>query len=256
MNNRDDKKGVLELANFAGQGIVSNIIAFILHHYTDSDMVQLDNVGSGTILTLKNAQNPVRRSDKDSDYVGTGNFIELYEHNNSAGYAEKILMVTKDGEFFFTGVKGSAVFSSNKNDNNLYSFELKNYKTCEYILRIVNGDKGQIFNINNDSTNTRVKIETSSTQTNGMLLKTNVGELRLTSGSTGNEDLLLEGRRIRVSFDNGTNYYGLQTTQYGTTADRPTFCVPGQMYFDTDLNKPIWRNGDNNGWVDATGASV
>lgn len=42
----------------------------------------------------------------------------------------------------------------------------------------------------------------------------------------------------------------------GTTSKRPTICVVGQMYFDTTLNKPIWRNKDNNGWVDATGATV
>lgn len=43
----------------------------------------------------------------------------------------------------------------------------------------------------------------------------------------------------------------------GATADRPTMQLsPGQMYFDTTLNKPIWRNTANNGWVDGTGAAV
>lgn len=38
----------------------------------------------------------------------------------------------------------------------------------------------------------------------------------------------------------------------GTTAQRPTNGVPqGHMYFDIDLNKPIWRSGA--GWVDSTG---
>ncbi|HBW4332110.1 TPA: hypothetical protein ME487_005835, partial [Klebsiella pneumoniae] len=40
----------------------------------------------------------------------------------------------------------------------------------------------------------------------------------------------------------------------GTTANRPfSTAFPGMEYFDTTLNKPIWRNAANNGWVDAAG---
>lgn len=46
----------------------------------------------------------------------------------------------------------------------------------------------------------------------------------------------------------------------GTTAQRPTkFLWAGRPYFDTSLGaagKPIWRNKDNTGWIDATGAAV
>lgn len=43
----------------------------------------------------------------------------------------------------------------------------------------------------------------------------------------------------------------------GTTANRPfSTAFPGMEYFDTTLNKPIWRNAANNGWVDATGTAV
>lgn len=41
----------------------------------------------------------------------------------------------------------------------------------------------------------------------------------------------------------------------GTTAARPTTASPGYMYFDTTLNKPIWRSAVST-WVDATGATV
>ena len=41
------------------------------------------------------------------------------------------------------------------------------------------------------------------------------------------------------------------------TANRPTLdTFSGMCVFDLDLNKPIWRNKDNNGWVDATGQAV
>lgn len=43
----------------------------------------------------------------------------------------------------------------------------------------------------------------------------------------------------------------------GTTAARPSStAVIGMQYFDTTLNKPIWRNENNSGWVDATGKAV
>lgn len=50
---------------------------------------------------------------------------------------------------------------------------------------------------------------------------------------------------------------GAQTPAIGTTALRPTsFASPGDQYFDTTLNKPIWKNAANTGWVDATGTAV
>ena len=42
----------------------------------------------------------------------------------------------------------------------------------------------------------------------------------------------------------------------GTTAERPKNYNVGQMYFDTDLNRPIWRNSHNDGWVDSNGIDV
>ncbi|UGO47621.1 tailspike protein 3 [Bacillus phage vB_BanH_McCartney] len=42
----------------------------------------------------------------------------------------------------------------------------------------------------------------------------------------------------------------------GTTAQRPTTTTVGQYFFDTTLNKPLYRNAANNGWVDGTGAPV
>lgn len=45
-----------------------------------------------------------------------------------------------------------------------------------------------------------------------------------------------------------------------TTAQRQdmssTWLSAGDVVFDTTLNKPVWRNASNNGWVDATGTTV
>lgn len=50
-----------------------------------------------------------------------------------------------------------------------------------------------------------------------------------------------------------------QTKAYGTTSERPTSTyelIPGSIYFDITLNKPIFRNSTNDGWVDSSGSSV
>lgn len=53
-------------------------------------------------------------------------------------------------------------------------------------------------------------------------------------------------------------FNGFISTGAFTTANRPNYTdyQPGAMIFDTTLNKPIWRNASNNGWVDANGNNV
>jgi len=64
--------------------------------------------------------------------------------------------------------------------------------------------------------------------------------------NTGVERLTLEGLKADVLRRNK-----------GTTAERPTIDLEtGFIYFDTTLNKPIFRNAANNGWVDAMGTTV
>ena len=53
------------------------------------------------------------------------------------------------------------------------------------------------------------------------------------------------------SSDKTQTLYNETQVRSGTTPDRPTGVVIGTMYFDTDLNMPIWWNGTD--WVDATG---
>lgn len=50
------------------------------------------------------------------------------------------------------------------------------------------------------------------------------------------------------------NYPATPPATSGTTEERPLGVDPGFQYFDTTLNKPIWKFAD--GWVDSTGASV
>ena len=60
--------------------------------------------------------------------------------------------------------------------------------------------------------------------------------------------------------------YVAQLTQLGwslapdaacdTTANRPATANPGDMFFDSTLGIPIWRNAANSAWVNASGSTV
>lgn len=55
------------------------------------------------------------------------------------------------------------------------------------------------------------------------------------------------------------NYRGKKPNfdRAGTQYQRPANVKMGFYYFDTSLNKPIWKNSDTeNVWIDATGATV
>lgn len=251
LNEVSSTKGILELANFAGQGIVSNIIAFILHHYTDSGMIQFDNVGDGTILTLKNAHNPVRRPDKPSDYVGGGKFLSATAHNYEKGYSEEIFFIAKNGTITWTGVKGIATLEQNKQDDGTYAYRIKINNAHNYLLDLVNGSN-QVFYMQNNVNKTRLDFVTPVSQTNGMYFETKAGGVRF-KPANGVAEFIGD---FRVG--DGANWnYPMYSNKFCTSSSRPTEGIKaGDIYMETDTNKTIRRNASNNGWVDMLGNSI
>jgi hypothetical protein len=59
---------------------------------------------------------------------------------------------------------------------------------------------------------------------------------------------------IQTNFQSVANAVNTNIGQAGATSTRPTLHQPGESFFDTTLNKPIWWNGSH--WVDATGTIV
>lgn len=62
-----------------------------------------------------------------------------------------------------------------------------------------------------------------------------------------------------LSFNDSTRNWealGKYLNAKGDTASRPdaTLIGVGSIYFDTDLNQPIWSDGTD--WIDATGTVV
>lgn len=64
-------------------------------------------------------------------------------------------------------------------------------------------------------------------------------------------------KRMEVAKDNGAGTYYPITGFVTSTAGRPsTDNYAGRSGFDTDINKPIWRNAANTGWILADGTST
>ncbi|PGQ73789.1 hypothetical protein [Bacillus cereus] len=250
INTVTDTKGALDVANFAGQGNTNAPIGFVYHHYTEGGVYQIDNVGeANTILTLKNANNSNRRPDKPANFVGSGKFLALHEHDASAGYSKEIFYISKIGEFIWTGVKGIATFIQNKVDDATFAFRLKVNTAHAYVLALTNGTN-DILNINNSVNKTRVDIVSPPSQTSGMMFEAKAGNMRVIP-KDGFFEVIGD---LRIG--DGSTWKNIQYIESGTTLQRPTVARVGQRYFDTDLNKPIYRNKNNNGWVDSNGIGI
>ena len=181
---RDSDRGALDFANFAGQGVSTAITGFLFHNYTDSTAVRIDNVGSGSALVLKNAQNPLRRNDKEATYVGTGHFLRLIAHDDVAGIGRDLFFVDKDGRMVWTGATttagtgGRARFLANKADdgNQAFLFEL----TSPH-LNVASFSN--VLDIRNDNSLTRATLKSNAAQTGGIMLESGAGPIFLTPSS-------------------------------------------------------------------------
>ena len=268
-NNVDSPAGTFDFANFAKQGqetgIASTPIGGVIHHYTDGKVVQIDNVGeNNVILTMVNANNPTRRPDKDSTFYGKGYFLQLFTNNqnkrddvNTGGIYDH-LTIDEKGMFFWSGYKPSGVknnpttFTTGKDYDYYPAFVFNAVKEHEDIIHLQT--KGNtILSLRYNKTISGSEIYSPSNM-DGMNIKTGKGDIRLQPVS---------GKSVRISNNayinkqDGRGAKEVSVIDFGTTSERPTTNLQcGMMFFDRTLNKPIWRNKDNNGWVDAMGTSV
>ncbi|WP_341323347.1 hypothetical protein NSQ62_07705 [Solibacillus sp. FSL H8-0523] len=72
----------------------------------------------------------------------------------------------------------------------------------------------------------------------------------------GNYYVNSRGGEIYGSINMNKNVINNKVWENGITANRPSNPVAFQEFFDTTLNKPIWRNATNSAWIDAIGNTV
>ena len=262
-NNVDSPAGSFDFANFAQQGketgIASTPIGGVIHHYTDGKAIQIDNVGeNNVILTIVNANNPTRRPDKDETFFGSGYYLQLMTNNQNIGQVLSHFVIDEKANFFWNGnsrsgkKNQSTKLTTGKEYGYTPAFIFETIKKHEDMIHFKNGDRIFMVIADNNSVNCAELRATSSSD--GMNIKTLKGDIRLQP---------VDGKNVRISNsayinkNDGRGAKEVSVIDFGTTSERPTTNLQcGMMFFDRTLNKPIWRNKDNNGWVDAMGTSV
>lgn len=158
LNGKLDSFGSVNISNFAGQGLSTAPIGFIFHHYTDGRMMQLDNVGSGNILTLNNARNPNRREDKGTDFVGTGNFLMCSRTKMIEGnpVLQNPFVITAEAEHLWSVTPGRHL--QLKADDGLYGFSFTTQNEHENAFAVINGSQ-RIFNVGKGKANVNGVLE-------------------------------------------------------------------------------------------------
>lgn len=239
-NTKGSTKGVMDIANYAGQGL-SNSQApkgIIYHHYSDGDMLRLDNVGSGnTILTLNNAWNPNRRTDKGENFVGNGNYIKCLRYNLSLKQYEEIFKIDSLFNWFVKTGKTFEIFQ-NKSDTNTWGFGLKCNTAHEHYITLSNGSSTLARFMHSDNF-TRAVVDIPPNNTNGLRIVSNSGDVEI---NTNNGALKSNNKYV-------------QLLQGGSTNNRPSNPPNFFQYCDTTIIKTVWFYPDGT-WRDAMGAIV
>ena len=161
----------LNVYNLAQQGLGGEPTAVVIHHYTDGNLAQFDNVGSGDILRLVNAQNSIKRADQAADFVGTGVFLRLITTPVGVGSSQQTLMyINNAGHFQYPRASDYFEVNLNKTPDSNYAFRF-----------MCNNDQVNLVNFDN-----RFKVQQESASNvafvsdRGMRFYTNSGTNTLT----------------------------------------------------------------------------
>lgn len=96
-------------------------------------------------------------------------------------------------------------------------------------------------------------------QNNGMNVTVLLKEIPIEGQWVAGDSAYVKGHKYQYDGTNWLDKNGIiaNTRKQGNSENRPTNVPAGFYYFDTSLNKPVWKkNDDTNEWVDATGSSV
>ena len=241
-NDVTDTQGNLNIANFAGQadGVYAPI-GQIIHHYTDGTNVQIDNVGRGDILVLKNANNPHRRTDKPSDYVGEGNFLNCIEHKDN-GLSKRVFQVDNKGNMYWFDSDDTINMGTNKPEDGKYCFAINSYQKNEKLILITNNYEYVLEITQKDNI-----IEINSIGQNKLKIK-GTSDLILDSGN----DIAIQKNPL-ICYD-GSNYARPVLQLVGDGTNKPVNPPVGTMYWHTTYKMPIFYDGTT--WVKADGTSL
>lgn len=237
INDTGDIEGVIDLANFAGQGTSLKDIMAKLHNYTDSDLMWLDNVGEGnTILRLNNSRNPNRRLDKDETYVGNGNYLVCGKHKEDGSIYYILLEIDENMNFNFNNA-GAIEFINKK---------LNSDGEPAFIIKTPSGLHKHLLKLQTSSDNRDVLI--FGCHTSGNLAQIEVGE-KMTNGLNIVFPNISETHHLK--YGNANNPYTVPNVivkAYAPSSITPHFL--GQMFINT-IDKSVYMATEmiSGGWT-------
>ncbi|WQZ00199.1 tail fiber protein [Vibrio phage vB_ValC_WD615] len=256
VNNPDFTDTIEDVANFAGQTLGSSApIGWIHHHYTDGIMHQWDNVGDGTMLYLKNAQNPGRRPDKPSSYVGQGKFLSLGTEG-FVGVGSERFFISPEVEFVYKQRQVAKFLSDlDPNDGDGFAFITSCYRAMELVQKWSSNGDNLMYVRRAPNGQPQFRLFKSGTfGTDGTILDLstqNGGTVRILTGPTSsNIDAGAGDLNLRPSLDAGAGVYAngpLKLKKY-TTGDLPALAASARaLAWDITQDALVKWNGTS--WV-------
>jgi parallel beta-helix repeat protein len=160
------------------------------------------------------------------------NTISNPAYNNTGAYG--IGIIANDS---------SQISKDNVISNNII-YDNRATSWMKYGIKLFSSAAGEIITANSLQMN--VFRNVSSTQ-----------PINVTSIGTNNILLHIQDNALKVFRASQLISFNHEVSIANTTVNRPSLNMQtGFRFFDTSLNKPIWRNTLNSGWTDATGMTI
>ena len=212
-NDRELKEGnnyALDVANLVGQGLYqtgspenNKFRCAVFHNYVDTEVLTIDNVGEMPSIFVRNARNPERRIDKESNFIPMSNYLDFRQgFMNEDGTSHSFV------QMFKMNYLGDMFFPNNRNDvvthkiytvsetlaSKDYAFQIGSYCNTRFIAR---------FDYENNKSALNIALDTSKTNT--QVISPNMG-LKLTANK-GNAYLEALNGNVVLKGSNGAYVY-------------------------------------------------
>ena len=212
-NDRELKEGTnyaLDVANLVGQGLYktgspenNKFSCAVFHNYVDTEVLTIDNVGEMPSIFVRNARNPERRIDKESNFIPMSNYLDFRQgFMNEDGTSHSSVQMFKMnylGDMFFPNNRDDVVTHkiytiSETLASKDYAFQIGSYYNTRFIAR---------FDYENNKSALNIALDTAKANT--QLLSPNMG-LKLTANK-GNAYLEALNGNVVLKGSNGAYVY-------------------------------------------------
>ena len=217
-NDRELKEGnnyALDVANLVGQGLYqtgsdenNKFRCAVFHNYVDAEVLTIDNVGEMPSIFVRNARNPERRTDKESNFIPMSNYLDfrqgfMNEDETSHSFVQMFKM-NYLGDMFFPNnrddVTTHKIYTISENlANKNYAFQIGSYYNTRYIAQFDYENNKSALNIALDTTKENTQLISPNT---GLKLTANKGNVYL---EALNGNVVLKGNNGAYMYKDGAN---------------------------------------------------